>query len=55
MKCFRLIRQVEPDQVQKVAAKYFDPSRAAIVVVGDAAKIQTALETFDAVEVVAAK
>jgi len=49
------IRQVEPDQIQKVAAKYFDPSRAVIVVVGDAAKIQPALGKFGAVEVVTAK
>jgi predicted Zn-dependent peptidase len=46
------IRQVEPDQLQKVAAKYFDPSRAVIVVVGDAAKIQPTLEKFGTVQVV---
>ena len=46
------VRQVEPDQVQKVAAKYFDPAHAAIVVVGDAAKVQSALEKFGAVQVV---
>jgi predicted Zn-dependent peptidase len=49
------IRQVEPDQLQKVAAKYFDPSRAAIVVVGDAAKIQPTLEKFGTVQVVPAR
>jgi predicted Zn-dependent peptidase len=49
------IRQVEPDQLQKVAAKYFDPSHAAIVVVGDASKIQPALEKFGSVQVVPAK
>jgi zinc protease len=49
------IRQVEPDQLQKVAAKYFDPAHAAIVVVGDAAKIQPSLEKFGPVQVVPAK
>jgi zinc protease len=49
------IRQVEPDQLQKVAAKYFDPSHAAIVVVGDAAKIQPTLEKFGTVQVVPAR
>lgn len=46
------VRQVEPDQIQKVAAKYFDPSHAAIVVVGDAAKIKPSLEKFGNVQVV---
>lgn len=49
------VRQVEPDQVESVAAKYFDPSRASIVVVGDATKIQPALEKFGTVQVVPAR
>jgi len=38
------VRSVEPDGVLKVAKKYIHPDDAAIVVVGDAAKIAPALE-----------
>ena len=40
------VRSVEPDQVQAVAKKYISPDQAAIVVVGDAAKIGDALKKF---------
>jgi zinc protease len=33
------IRRVEPDQIQEKAGKYFDPSLATIVVVGDASQL----------------
>ena len=45
------VRSVEPDQIQAVARKYLDPSKAAIVVVGDASQIQKSLEKFGSVEV----
>ncbi len=38
------IRRVEPDRIQAVSKKYFDPSRASIVVVGDAKAIKAAVE-----------
>lgn len=40
------IRGVEPDQIQKAAAQFISPGNAAIVVVGDAEKIGSALERF---------
>jgi len=40
------VRSVEPDQVLSVAKKYMAPGQAAIVVVGDAAKIGEALKKF---------
>jgi zinc protease len=40
------VRSVEPDQVLAVAKKYMAPGQAAIVVVGDAAKIGEALKKF---------
>lgn len=40
------VRSVEPDQVQKESKKFMNPEDAAIVVVGDGAKIQKALEKF---------
>ncbi len=46
------IRAVEPDQIQRAAAKFISPGRAAIVVVGDAEKIGKSLEKFGNVQVV---
>ena len=46
------VRSVEPDQIQAVAKKYMDSGQAAIVVVGDAAKIGDALKKFGEVSVV---
>ncbi|MBI4904509.1 MAG: insulinase family protein [Acidobacteria bacterium] len=40
------IRSVEPDQIQRVAAKYFSPSNLTVVVVGDGNKIGPALGKF---------
>lgn len=45
------VRAVTPEQIQAVARKYFAPDRAAIVVVGDAAKISKSLEKFGPVQV----
>ncbi|MEO8663769.1 MAG: pitrilysin family protein, partial [Bryobacteraceae bacterium] len=45
------VRNVEPDQVQKAAARFLAPSKTSIVVVGDAAKIQKSLEKFGPVKV----
>lgn len=45
------VRSTEPDQIQAAASKYFAPDSAAIVVVGDASKIQKALEKFGTVTV----
>lgn len=44
------VRSVEPDQIQRVAAKYMTSKDAAIVVVGDAAKIAKTVEKFGPVE-----
>lgn len=49
------IRSVEPDQIQRVAAKYLTSKDAAIVVVGDAAKIAKTVEKFGTVTVEKAK
>lgn len=49
------IRSVEPDQIQKVAAKYIASGEASVVVVGDAAKIQKTVEKFGKVIVERAK
>lgn len=49
------VRSVEPGQIQAVAQKYFDPAKAAIVVVGDAARIEKSLEKFGPVQVETAK
>ena len=38
------IRRVEPDQIQSVAKKYFDPAKLAVVVVGDAKTVKGSLE-----------
>lgn len=48
------LRSVEPDQIERVAKKYISPGNAAIVVVGDAAKIAPALEKFGKVQTVKA-
>jgi len=45
------VRSVEPDQILAVAKKYMAPGQAAIVVVGDAAKIGEALKQFGEVTV----
>ncbi|MCU1258641.1 MAG: insulinase family protein [Bryobacterales bacterium] len=45
------VRSVEPDQIEAAAKKYISPEGSAIVVVGDAAKIQKALEKFGTVTV----
>ena len=38
------INSVEPEQIQRVAKKYFSTDNATIVVVGDASKLEKALE-----------
>jgi zinc protease len=45
------VRSVEPSQIQAAAKKYVAPADAAIVVVGDAAKIGDALKKFGTVTV----
>jgi zinc protease len=45
------VRATEPDQIQAAAKKYIVPESSAIVVVGDASKIQKALEKFGTVTV----
>jgi len=45
------VRAVEPDQIQAAAKKYMGPEQAVIVVVGDASKIQKAVEKFGTVTV----
>ncbi|HUQ90813.1 MAG TPA: pitrilysin family protein [Bryobacteraceae bacterium] len=45
------IRSVEPDQIQRVGAKYFSPEDAAIVVVGDASKIAEEVRKFGKVTI----
>jgi zinc protease len=47
----RRVRSTEPDQIQSAAAKYLDGDDAAIVVVGDASKIEEALKKFGKVSV----
>ncbi|HVP46150.1 MAG TPA: pitrilysin family protein [Bryobacteraceae bacterium] len=49
------VRSVEPDQIEAAAKKYFAPDKAAIVVVGDASKIEKPLEKFGSVQVEKAK
>lgn len=49
------VRSVEPDQIQRVAAKYLTSSDAALVVVGDASKIGKTVEKFGKVTVEKAK
>jgi|SRR5579883_1901650 len=45
------VRSVEPQQIQAAAKKYIAPEEAAIVVVGDAAKIGDALKKFGTVTI----
>lgn len=45
------VRAVTADDIRAVAARYVDPERASLVVVGDASKISTQLETFGKVTV----
>lgn len=40
------VRSVEPDQIQAAARKYMSPEKTAIVVVGDAAKIEKQIGKF---------
>jgi zinc protease len=44
------VRSVEPDQI-RATGKYWDPSDAAVVVVGDAQKIQKSLEKYGSVQI----
>ena len=46
------VRSVEPAQIQAAAKKYMSPDQAAVVIVGDAAKIGEALKKFGDVKVV---
>jgi zinc protease len=46
------VRSVEPGQVQAAAKKYIAPEQAAVVIVGDAAKIGEVLKKFGDVKVV---
>jgi predicted Zn-dependent peptidase len=46
------IDSVEPDQIESMAKKYMAPDNDAIVVVGDASKIQQSLEKIGTFEVV---
>jgi predicted Zn-dependent peptidase len=45
------VRSVEPQQIESAAKKYMSPADAAIVVVGDAAKIGDALKKFGTVTI----
>jgi predicted Zn-dependent peptidase len=49
------VRSVEPEQILAAARKYMTPADAAIVVVGDAAKIGDALKKFGDVTVTKAE
>jgi len=49
------VRSVEPDQIQRVAAKYLSSSDTSLVVVGDASKIGKTVEKFGKVTVEKAK
>lgn len=49
------VRSVEPDQIERVASRYFSPSDAAIVIVGDASKIAAAVGKFGKVTIEKAK
>jgi predicted Zn-dependent peptidase len=46
------VRAVEAGEIQSAAAKYMSPEQAAIVIVGDAAKIGDAVKKFGDVTVV---
>jgi zinc protease len=45
------VRAVTPAEIQAVAAKYFSPEAASLVVVGDARQIRSTLEKFGKVTV----
>jgi zinc protease len=45
------IRRVEPDQIQAAGRKYLEPSQAAIVVVGDAARIAEPMKKLGEIKV----
>ena len=45
------VRSVEPDQILAAAKKYLAPGQAAVIVVGDAAKIGESLKKFGEVTV----
>jgi predicted Zn-dependent peptidase len=45
------VRSVEPQQIEAAAKKYMAPADAAIVVVGDAAKIGDTLKKFGSVTI----
>jgi zinc protease len=45
------VRSVEPDRILAAAKKYLAPGQAAIIVVGDAAKISEELKKFGDVTV----
>ena len=49
------VRSVEPEQIQRVAAKYLSTSDASVVIVGDASKISKTVEKFGKVNVEKAK
>jgi predicted Zn-dependent peptidase len=49
------VRSVKPDQIQAAARKYLAPDNSAIVVVGDASKIEKPLEKFGTIQVEKAK
>jgi predicted Zn-dependent peptidase len=46
------VRSTEPDAIQAAAKKYIAPDDAVIIVVGDASKVQKALEKYGEVQVV---
>jgi predicted Zn-dependent peptidase len=46
------VRSVEPQQIEAAAKKYMTPGDAAIVVVGDSAKIGEVLRKFGEITVV---
>jgi predicted Zn-dependent peptidase len=46
------ITAMKPDDVQRVARKYIDPTTMQVVAVGDAGKIKTVLEKYGPVEIV---
>ncbi|MCZ2150511.1 MAG: hypothetical protein LC126_22390 [Bryobacterales bacterium] len=48
-------RSVEPDQIERVAARRFSPSDAAIVIAGDASKIARNAGQFGKVTIEKAK
>ncbi|MEO7649318.1 MAG: pitrilysin family protein [Bryobacteraceae bacterium] len=45
------VRSVEPDKIQAIARRFMSPDDSAVVVVGDASKIKSALDKFGKVQV----